>query len=129
MLEKCCGRERCNINAKCDYKLQFEECMKLTELIEFKIAVVVLWEYKMQQIYLVKMIMWCKGYFIFSTEGTRQSNSSFLFQYFNDLDTILKTDDKALLIKYTIYSLEKLHYKCIKVENYIHIHNIGKKVM
>lgn len=73
--------------------------------------------------------MWCKGYFIFSTEGTRQSNSSFLFQYFNDLDTILKTDDKALLIKYTIYSLEKLHYKCIKVENYIHIHNIGKKVM
>lgn len=46
MLEKCCGREQCNINAKCDYKLQFEECMKLTELIEFKIAVVVLWEYK-----------------------------------------------------------------------------------
>ena len=46
MLEKCFGREQCDINAKCDHNLQFEECMMLTELIEFKIAVVVLREYK-----------------------------------------------------------------------------------
>lgn len=50
--------------------------------------------------------MWCKGYFIFSTEGVRQSICSFPFHYFNDLDTIFKTDDKALLIKYTIISEE-----------------------
>lgn len=54
------------------------------------------------------MIMWCNGYFIFSTERTRQSNCSFPFWYFNDLDTILKTDNKTLLIKYTIIFIRKI---------------------
>lgn len=50
------------------------------------------------------------GYFIFSTEGTRQSNCSFPLWYFNDLDIIIKTDDKTLLIKYTkIFIRKKIH--------------------
>lgn len=44
MLEKCFFREWCDITPKCDDNLQFEECMTLTEVIEFKIAIVVLWE-------------------------------------------------------------------------------------
>lgn len=52
--------------------------------------------------------MWCNGYFIFSTEETRQSNCSFPFQYFNDLDIILETDDETLLIKYTIMFIRKI---------------------
>lgn len=60
------------------------------------------------------MIMWCNGYFIFSTEGTRKSNCSFPFPYFNDIDTILKADDKTLLIEYTIIFIRKtaLEIRC-----------------
>lgn len=35
-------QRECDINANCDYNLQFEECIKSTELIEFKITVVIL---------------------------------------------------------------------------------------